>query len=108
MNKVQVEIDDEKSMSRTRNETLDQRITEKPLGFIKYHLHEKLHIPLKSIKLERQKQIVKITQGKTRIVAKPGGDEADYGLTLMGEALEVKNEMQASMATWLTKINKTE
>ena len=71
---------------------------EKPLGYIK-------DIPLKCIKIDRKKQCVKI---EGRMVAKPGGDEGDYGLSCMGEASEIKSDVKASMTVRLAKLDGSE
>jgi len=105
MRDVDIELGSGKSMSWSKNETLEQRVLEKPLGYIKFYLHEKLKIPLKHVRIDRNKQTVKI-QG--RLIAKNGGSEVDYGIIFMGEASEVKQEVKTAMATWLAKTNQTE
>ena len=101
MKDVKVKLNNGKFMSFSINETLEQRKSGKPLGFIKFHINSKFDTPLKQIKIDRKATTVKV-QG--RLVAKPGGLEEDYGLVFMGEASEVKQEVKASMATWLDKV----
>ena len=105
MKDVPIKMEGDKHMSFTKNETLEQRTIDKPLGFIKFHINSKLSIPLKQIKIEREKQIVKV-QG--RVVAKPGGAEDDFGLVFMREASEIKQEAKASMKKWMSKVDGSE
>ena len=86
-----------KPMSVTNNDTFTQRMHDKRLGFIKYHLNDKVKTPLNDIKIVRKQAIVKIG---TRVVAKPD-DKGDT--TLLGEALEVQHEVEESMKAWCSK-----
>ena len=105
MSKTEIKMSDDKRMSFTTNETFEQRTTEKPLGYIKFHLNAKLNIPLKQIRVNRKKQTVEV-QG--RLVAKSGGQEGDFNLVFMGQATEVKQEVKVSMDAWLAKVNGSE
>ena len=105
MKKVTINIKDDKKMTFTANETFEQRKLNKPLGFTKYHLNNKLNLSLSDIRIDRTRREVKV---KRRVVIKDGGDEKDFGLIFMGEAIEVKPEVQSSMQEWLAKVESSE
>ena len=90
---------DDKTISWTTNDTYETRKREKILGYIKYHLNKKLQLPLKTIQIDRKNGMVKI---KHRTVVKTNETDGD-DLIYLGEALEVKSDVEKSMTDWLSK-----
>ena len=79
-----IDMGDGKHMSFSSNESLEQRTSDKPLGFIKYHLKEQLEIPLKNIRINRKFRTVKIPG---RVVAKPGGGTEGVWVDFLGRGI---------------------
>ena len=97
-----VKLGDSKTMTWTNDDTLETRIKNKRLGYIKYHLHEKLKIDLKDITIKRQSNVVNI---KRKTVAKAG---ADGELILIDEAFQVKKDVDDSMKRYSAKFDGAE
>ena len=93
---------DGKTISWTTNDTYEQRKREKVLGYIKYHINKRLQLPLKTIQIDRKNNTVKI---KHRIVVKSSETDGDGDLIYLGEALEIKTDVEKSMIDWLSKHN---
>ena len=79
------------------NDPIDKQITDKTLGFVKYHLYETKGHALTNIKIKWRKNLVEL-QGK-RVAWISDSGEMKYDETV----LDIKMVVETSLREWMEK-----
>ena len=88
------------------NRTWDERVRDKALGLIKYHLIETKDILKSSVKIDWGSGFVKIR--RNCVFQKNASVSDDAELVFSDEGLDVKDVVESSLQEWLAKRDRIE